>query len=34
MSLINTEIKPFQATAYQNGQFIGISDADLKENGL
>ncbi len=30
MSLINTEIKPFQATAYQNGQFIGISDADLK----
>jgi len=30
MSLINTEIKPFQATAYQNGQFIDISDADLK----
>ena len=30
MSLINTEIKPFQATVYQNGQFIDISDADLK----
>ncbi|HCK30440.1 MAG TPA: peroxiredoxin, partial [Acinetobacter ursingii] len=30
MSLINTEIKPFQATAYQNGQFIDISDTDLK----
>lgn len=30
MSLINTEIKPFQATAYQNGQFIDISEADLK----
>ncbi|EXD35870.1 MULTISPECIES: alkyl hydroperoxide reductase subunit C [Acinetobacter] len=30
MSLINTEIEPFQATAYQNGQFIDISDADLK----
>ncbi|PSD35579.1 peroxiredoxin, partial [Acinetobacter radioresistens] len=21
MSLINTEVKPFKATAYQNGQF-------------
>ncbi|WP_343681756.1 alkyl hydroperoxide reductase subunit C [Acinetobacter baylyi] len=30
MSLINTEIKPFQATAYQNGQFIDVSEADLK----
>ncbi|MCU4414349.1 redoxin domain-containing protein, partial [Acinetobacter sp. WU_MDCI_Axc73] len=30
MSLINTEIKPFQATAYQNGQFFDISEADLK----
>ncbi len=30
MSLINTEIKPFQATAYQNGQFIDLSEADLK----
>lgn len=30
MSLINTEIKPFKATAYQNGQFIAVSDADLR----
>lgn len=30
MSLINTEIKPFQATAYQNGQFIDVSESDLK----
>ena len=30
MSLINTEIKPFKATAYQNGQFITVSDADLR----
>jgi peroxiredoxin (alkyl hydroperoxide reductase subunit C) len=30
MSLINSEIKPFKATAYQNGEFIAVSDADLK----
>ncbi len=30
MSLINTEIKPFKATAFKNGQFIEVSDADLK----
>jgi len=30
MSLINTHIKPFKATAYQNGQFIEVSDASLK----
>lgn len=30
MSLINTAIKPFKATAYQNGKFIPVSDADLK----
>ena len=30
MSLINTEIKPFKATAYQNGKFIEVSDATLK----
>jgi len=30
MSLINTTIKPFKATAYQNGQFIDISDESLK----
>jgi len=30
MSLINTEIKPFHAMAYHNGNFIEVSDADLK----
>lgn len=30
MSLINTEVKPFKATAYHNGEFIEVSDADLK----
>ncbi|HSV29074.1 MAG TPA: alkyl hydroperoxide reductase subunit C [Candidatus Omnitrophota bacterium] len=30
MSLINSAIKPFKAQAYKNGQFIEVSDADLK----
>ncbi|MBF0394285.1 MAG: peroxiredoxin [Alphaproteobacteria bacterium] len=30
MSLINTEIKPFTAKAYKNGQFVDVSDATLK----
>ena len=30
MSLIGTEIKPFKAKAYQNGEFIEVTDADLK----
>ncbi|ALO44832.1 alkyl hydroperoxide reductase subunit C [Pseudohongiella spirulinae] len=30
MSLINTEIKPFKATAFHNGEFVEVSDADLK----
>ncbi len=30
MSLINTTIKPFKATAYQNGKFIDVSDATMK----
>ncbi len=30
MSLINSEIKPFSAQAYQNGKFVSVSDADLK----
>lgn len=30
MSLINSEIKPFKAKAFKNGQFIDVSDADLK----
>jgi len=27
---INTEVKPFTATAFHNGEFIEVSDADLK----
>ncbi|MDI9238957.1 alkyl hydroperoxide reductase subunit C [Lysobacter sp. LF1] len=30
MSLINTEVKPFKATAYQNGEFIAVTEANLK----
>jgi len=30
MSLINTEVKPFNATAFHNGKFVPVSDADLK----
>ena len=30
MSLINTTLKPFKATAYHNGQFVDVSDANLK----
>ncbi|MBS7328812.1 MAG: peroxiredoxin [Oxalobacter sp.] len=30
MALINTTIKPFKADAYRNGEFISITDADLK----
>jgi NADH-dependent peroxiredoxin subunit C len=30
MSLINTHVKPFKATAYQNGEFIQVSDESLK----
>ena len=30
MSLINTAIKPFKATAYQAGEFIPVTDATLK----
>ncbi|WP_395824349.1 alkyl hydroperoxide reductase subunit C [Collimonas sp.] len=30
MSLINTQIKPFKATAYHNGKFIDVSDESLK----
>ena len=29
-SLINTEVLPFHATAFHNGQFVQISDADLR----
>ncbi len=30
MSLINTEVKPFQATAFQNGKFLQVSNEDLR----
>ncbi|MBK7000318.1 MAG: peroxiredoxin [Rhodoferax sp.] len=30
MSLINTEVKPFSATAFQNGQFIPVNQDTLK----
>lgn len=30
MSLIGTEIEPFRAHAYHNGEFIEVSDEDLK----
>jgi NADH-dependent peroxiredoxin subunit C len=30
MSLINTKVKPFKATAYQNGKFIDVSNETIK----
>lgn len=30
MSLINTEILPFKSTAFHQGKFVPVSDADLK----
>lgn len=30
MSLLNTQIKPFNATAFLKGEFIGVSEKDLK----
>ena len=30
MALINTEIKPFSATAFHNGEFVDVTDADLR----
>lgn len=30
MALINTQIKPFQATAFKNGEFVKVSSEDLK----
>ena len=29
-SLINTTIKPFKATAFHNGEFVQVTDADVK----
>jgi peroxiredoxin (alkyl hydroperoxide reductase subunit C) len=30
MSLINTQVKPFTATAYHEGDFVTVSEADLQ----
>ncbi|TVT20764.1 alkyl hydroperoxide reductase subunit C [Amycolatopsis rhizosphaerae] len=30
MALINTEVKPFTATAFHNGSFVEVSDQDLR----
>ena len=30
MSVLNTEIKPFKASAYKDGKFIDITEADVK----
>jgi peroxiredoxin (alkyl hydroperoxide reductase subunit C) len=30
MSLINTEVKPFKATAYHNGKFVDVTEETLK----
>ena len=30
MSLINTEVKPFTAQAFQKGKFVNVTEADLK----
>jgi peroxiredoxin len=30
VSLVNTPIQPFTATAYRNGEFVTVSDEDLK----
>ena len=30
MALINSEIQPFNATAFKQGEFVEISDADVK----
>ena len=29
MALINTQVKPFNATAFKNGEFVEVSDQDL-----
>jgi peroxiredoxin len=30
MALISTEVKPFTATAFHNGEFVEVSDGDLR----
>ena len=34
MALINSEIKPFNATAFKQGDFVEISEADVKVGHL
>ena len=31
MPIINSTVKPFKATAFHNGNFVEVSDADLKD---
>jgi NADH-dependent peroxiredoxin subunit C len=31
VALVNTEIEPFRATAYHDGEFVTVSDSDLKD---
>ena len=30
-SLINTAVQPFAATAFHNGQFVDVTDADMRD---
>ena len=30
MSILNTEIKPFEATAFHNGEYVTVTDADVR----
>jgi peroxiredoxin len=30
MSVLNTELKPFSATAFHNGEFVDVTDQDLR----
>ena len=30
MPIINSQVKPFNATAYHKGEFVQVSEADLK----
>ncbi|MCK5887521.1 MAG: redoxin domain-containing protein, partial [Alcanivorax sp.] len=30
MGIVNSEIKPFNATAFKQGEFVEISEADVK----
>ena len=34
MSLVNTEIKPFATTAFHNGAFVPVTEAEIEEKGL